>query len=580
MSNGNIDIDEEFLEEEINFETLGNNETDEEFLDEELDFEALESNETDEEFLGEDLDFGNLESNETDEGFIGEDLDFENLGNNESDEEFLEEEINFETLGNNESDEEFLEEEINFETLGNNETNEESLEEDINLETLVNSDSLTDDKSTDVSEDTNLLDTEESVDIKYNANGDIVVVRDDVEDLDFKVLPITDIIIPKRVRKVTQDSVKSMVRAIKTNGLLTPIVVTPILDGDNKGKYYLIDGYRRLLAYHMLGNKSIISVINPNIRDTHNLLVEALYNHNIKYDINEIIDYTKKLEDELGITNVNTIEYLLQMDIGDYTKLKDVLRDNDEDIIGKLLDGTLDIKGAYKKVEARRKKETREQQQDKLSQDVTNDSNYGVGTIGSLSHEGGDEYDNSELNDMNNTNKNISAGNLDEVDNMDLDEVLEESDNARLSKDNEQVSGNRECLDPSLRKAVLARDEYGCMVCKQIKGSAYVDVLDVHHILPVFLNKQQKGISKDNMDNLVTVCTVCHKLIHLDAQDKVHFDINDDTSELEKAKIKRIKMLSNVIKDGVKANGYTINDLKGLDKDIDKIGRSFGQVVD
>ena len=56
-----------------------------------------------------------------------------------------------------------------------------------------------------------------------------------------------------------------------------------------------------------------------------------------------MINYIDYLEKEKGILSASMIEYLLQMNSGDYTKLKDILNDDDDDIVSKLMDGTYTI---------------------------------------------------------------------------------------------------------------------------------------------------------------------------------------------------------------------------------------------
>jgi len=54
-----------------------------------------------------------------------------------------------------------------------------------------------------------------------------------------------------------------------------------------------------------------------------------------------------------------------------------------------------------------------------------------------------------------------------------------------------------------VRKAVLERDNYTCQKCGKVgKGRFHI-----HHIL-----KRRKG-GTDHMDNLITVCPVCHKAV-------------------------------------------------------------------
>ncbi|HET7345600.1 MAG TPA: HNH endonuclease [Nitrososphaeraceae archaeon] len=53
-----------------------------------------------------------------------------------------------------------------------------------------------------------------------------------------------------------------------------------------------------------------------------------------------------------------------------------------------------------------------------------------------------------------------------------------------------------------LRYQVLKRDNYTCQYCKK-----HFETLDVHHIIPY-----RKG-GPDTLDNLVSLCPTCHKII-------------------------------------------------------------------
>lgn len=53
-----------------------------------------------------------------------------------------------------------------------------------------------------------------------------------------------------------------------------------------------------------------------------------------------------------------------------------------------------------------------------------------------------------------------------------------------------------------LREAILKRDGYKCVICKTDKQ------LRVHHLIPL-----SKG-GKNEPQNLITVCSNCHKYLH------------------------------------------------------------------
>ena len=172
----------------------------------------------------------------------------------------------------------------------------------------------------------------------------------------------------KRIR--TSKNVDDLTSSIRSTGLLNPIVVAPSV---TEGVYAIIDGYRRILACSKVGIKEIPAIVNRKITTKEIAVVEALYNHKKPYTMQEIVDYIEYLEKEKGITDPPTVEYLLDLNNGDYSKLKDILSDNDEEIVSKLLEGQLTIGEAFKRLEKRRSKETREEKDIKKAGKVYNE---------------------------------------------------------------------------------------------------------------------------------------------------------------------------------------------------------------
>lgn len=59
-------------------------------------------------------------------------------------------------------------------------------------------------------------------------------------------------------------------------------------------------------------------------------------------------------------------------------------------------------------------------------------------------------------------------------------------------------------LPPKLKEAVFQRDSFRCRWCGTTNGWAY----DVHHI------QYRRGYSYDVIDNLITLCRLCHDFVH------------------------------------------------------------------
>ena len=396
-----------------------------------------------------------------------------------------------------------------------------------------------------------------------NDSGNIVVqdASDDRENgFNLQYVDIDKIAITHRIRKM--QSVEGLVQSIQSTGLLQPLTVAPTL---TEGLYVLLDGYKRIIACAKAGKTRVPCIINTKVSTPEIPILEAMYNHSSKYSIKEQIDYINYLETEKGIMNPAMIEYLLQMNSGDYTKLKDILNDNDDDIVSKLYEGVYDIATAFRKLEQRRKKESAEEKENKKAARVYEDAeSSGVNQI-----EGsGEEADGSGLTDEQIKSLAINPETLDEdIENTSLNDMIEEDKGMEGFEPHKQKVGEREYIDPILKKSAMARDKNTCQCCKR-GGEQYIDILDAHHILPVFLG------GKDNIDNIIMLCVACHRLVHLYSTDDLHIDKallnssydelsedqksrydNEEIFEDEKQRFKRIVALGSTIRKGVVAKG-------------------------
>ena len=134
-----------------------------------------------------------------------------------------------------------------------------------------------------------------------------------------------------------------------------------------------MSGFRRLLACAKVGIKRVPCIINNKVSVPEIPVLEAMYQQSKPYSIKEIVDYIDYLENEKGIMSPSMIEHLLQLESGDYTKLKDILNDNDDDIVSRLMNGQLTIGMVFKKLEQRRKNESKESQDIKRAEKVYED---------------------------------------------------------------------------------------------------------------------------------------------------------------------------------------------------------------
>lgn len=400
--------------------------------------------------------------------------------------------------------------------------------------------------------------------------GDIVVMSadDTMDAFDLEYIDINKIAVVKRIRQ--SQNVDSLTRSIKSTGLLTPIVVATT---QTDGIYVLLDGFRRILACARAGKRMIPCNINKKVSTPEIPILEAMYNHSKKYSIKEQIDYIDYLEKERGIMSASMIEYLLQMNSGDYTKLKDILTDNDDDIVTKMLDGVYTIEMAFKKLEQRRKKESMEEKENRKSALVYgNEEESGIYQVAGAGEEG---EEGAELTDEEIAALAINASDLDNVDNESIEDLMEEGNSIQGFQPHKQDPKYRERLDPALRKSVLAKFDNECQICKQIKGQEYVECIDIHHIQEVYLG------GNDDIENLIPACTCCHKLIHLYGRGELYIRPMEELSTEEQAKFKRVMKLGNIIRKGMALKGMKKDQLKKLDN-CDTIGRTkpgTGQVA-
>ena len=425
--------------------------------------------------------------------------------------------------------------------------------------------------------------------VAYDGEQESLRVQCEIEDgyengtgFDLKYIPINHIgITTNRIRK--ENNVEALVRSIKSTGLLKPIEVMPAF---TEGQYILLDGWRRLNACAKAGKKMVPVIVNHKISTTEIPLIETILNQSLDYTVKEKLDAIDYFEKQKGIFNADMIEYLLQMETGDYTKLKDVMNDNDHDIVEKLLSGEWDIGTAFKKLEARRKKESAVEKENRKADKV----------YGNTEESGADLIEGSgELaSDGSLTDEQIEqlAINADEIDlninEKSINQMIEEGKNIEGYQAHKQKPGEREFINPTIKKAVMQRDKATCQCCKH-GGEEYVDVLDFHHVLPVFLG------GEDSKENAVMLCVACHRLVHLystgdlviskdllaesfeDVVDKDKFVRDEEREKLteeqqmeiaeyrwrdEQKRFKRIIYLGTVIRKGIAAKGMNKEEYK------------------
>lgn len=369
-------------------------------------------------------------------------------------------------------------------------------------------------------------------------------------------IPITKITTVNRIRK--EPFIEDLVESIKTNGLLVPIVVAPTA---NKDWFVLVDGLRRVQACARVGITQVPAIVNEHLSTPDVPIMEPLYNRKENYTIKEIIDYIEYLENSNKAIDPGTIEFMLKMNVGDFTKLKEVLDDKDETIIEKMLDEKITISQAFKKLESKRRKATKEE---KNLEQVDKAYGNGDNALSDISMVGIEANEDEALTDDEIKSLAVSYTDIRDSELKTLEEELEEGKNLQGYEAHEQKVGEREVLPYELKNSVLDRDEMACQCCG-CKGGEFRETFDIHHIVPVSLG------GKDDPNNLVTLCLVCHKLVHLYARNELVVNIENKEDE-DKDRFSKIVRFGNIIRKAMVKKGKKLKDFKKEDN-AKSIGR-------
>lgn len=332
------------------------------------------------------------------------------------------------------------------------------------------------------------------------------------------VINIRDMVIPTPVKDSRRETYLGITRSVEELGVLTPIHVM-VTEGysdhleeggspeDYDGsKYILIDGLRRVFA----AQKNGLQRINAMVWDFQDKdagaealnLISLILNKHQRKSWSEIWYMYQVIEESSTITP-GMLEYLLGLDPGDATKLKEVMTRADEfpEPRDDLLAKKKNLQQAYNAL----MKAMREQDA-LLREDIRGvgevEQSEGVIDTGA---DGSKTLSDEEV-------KNI----LDMSDNFDGD-LTDDEFNAMVGNDVEaerfDVDGDRH-LDPALRAAVLQRDGYSCVISgigvkSGLPTEVALSVLNVHHLVPV------ADGGTNEMSNLVTVSLDVHTLIHV-----------------------------------------------------------------
>lgn len=333
-------------------------------------------------------------------------------------------------------------------------------------------------------------------------------------NLSAAVINISDIVIPTPVKDSRKETYIGLTKSVEEFGILTPIHVM-VTEGYSEHllenganveydgpKYALLDGLRRLFA----GKKNGLNRVNAIIWDFNDKdkgaemqnIISLILNKAQKKSWSETWYMYQILEEQSSLTP-GTIEYLLQLEPGDATKLKEIMTRADEFPQPKedLLSKKKTLVQAFNALN----KEMKEQNQ-LYQEDIK-----GMGEVEQAEgviNEGSDEdiklsdEEVKEILDM----EDSFEGELSEDD---FDELMSNDEPER------QKVGERHPIDPALKAETLVRDGYKCTCCddgEHLPMRYKMSILQSHHKISV------ANGGPDTAENITTLCVTCHTLVH------------------------------------------------------------------
>lgn len=332
----------------------------------------------------------------------------------------------------------------------------------------------------------------------------LLSLTSDKFSLSTEVIKIGEIGLSEPTKRGRQKTMIGLTQSVKDMGILTPIHVMKVAEEDatEDYKYVLIDGLRRMFGAIKNGMTEICATVwdfEDKEKGMELLLpLSLMLNRQQKRQWSEVWDLYRILELQSAITP-GTLEFLLQLEAGDAMRLKDVMLCDYSEVKEALLSGEKNLDACYKMLQKMRKEE------DQLGKD---DATGFGDTVEGAEEVAGDVTEGSEqLTDQDVLELLEMADNLDDDSEVSSDDFSDMSTPDSDFVDQQKV-GERHPLDPALRQAVLARDDFTCRCCGIRMVGVRLGLIAAHHILPVHVG------GKDTLENLVTLCTNCHISLH------------------------------------------------------------------
>lgn len=332
----------------------------------------------------------------------------------------------------------------------------------------------------------------------------LLSLTSDKFSLSTEVIKIGEIGLSEPTKRGRQKTMIGLTQSVKDMGILTPIHVMKVAEEDatDDYKYVLIDGLRRMFGAIKNGMIEICATVwdfEDKEKGMELLLpLSLMLNRQQKRQWSEVWDLYRILELQSAITP-GTLEFLLQLEAGDAMRLKDVMLCDYSEVKEALLSGEKNLDACYKMLQKMRKEE------DQLGKD---DATGFGDTVEGAEEVAGDVTEGSEqLTDQDVLELLEMADSLDDDSEVSSDDFSDMSTPDSDFVDQQKV-GERHPLDPALRQAVLARDDFTCRCCGIRMVGVRLGLIAAHHILPVHVG------GKDTLENLVTLCTNCHISLH------------------------------------------------------------------
>lgn len=551
-------------EESEDFEDSDDSEDSEESDDEDsYDFDSEDLDESEDDFSYEsesDDDFGSEDSEDSD------DDEYEWEEQSEDSEEQLSSEDDSEEDSEEDSDDDDDEYDWEEQSEDSDESDKDFEEQSEDVEEQEDFD--VDESEYEKAENESRINADDYVDYGETKDGteeralNLLSLTSDKFSLSTEVIKIGEIGLSEPTKRGRQKTMIGLTQSVKDMGILTPIHVMKVAEEDatEDYKYVLIDGLRRMFGAIKNGMTEICATVwdfEDKEKGMELLLpLSLMLNRQQKRQWSEVWDLYRILELQSAITP-GTLEFLLQLEAGDAMRLKDVMLCDYSEVKEALLSGEKNLDACYKMLQKMRKDE------DQLGKD---DATGFGDTVDGAEEVAGDVTEGSEqLTDQDVLELLEMADNLDDDSEVSSDDFSDMSTPDSDFVDQQKV-GERHPLDPALRQAVLARDDFTCRCCGMKMIGVRLGLIAVHHILPVHVG------GKDSMNNLTTLCLSCHNTLHcLERNGGTIMMSEQNYNELfpsEKSSLKRALKLARIAIEADKRRGMSKEQIANVTRDV------------